>query len=49
VSARGREAGIRTPVNDAIVTVLKEVESGLVAADPANVDRVWELSRDAPR
>jgi 2-dehydropantoate 2-reductase len=47
VSARGREAGIRTPVNDAIVTVLKEVEAGLVAADPANVDRVWGLSRDA--
>jgi 2-dehydropantoate 2-reductase len=43
VSKRGREAGIATPVNDAIVGVLKEVESGARAPSPANVDRVWDL------
>ncbi|HLZ69234.1 MAG TPA: ketopantoate reductase family protein [Dehalococcoidia bacterium] len=47
VSARGREVGIRTPVNDAIVVVLKEVEAGDRAPDPANVDRVWDLVQAA--
>jgi 2-dehydropantoate 2-reductase len=46
VSARGREVGVPTPVNDAIVRVLKEVESGTRAPDPANVDRVWDLSQE---
>ena len=49
VSTRGREVGVPTPVNDAIVTVLKEVESGARAPSPANVDRVWELSHEAVR
>jgi 2-dehydropantoate 2-reductase len=49
VSARGREVGVPTPVNDAIVTVLKEVESGVRSPSPANVDRVWELSHVALR
>jgi len=44
VGVRGREVGVPTPVNDAIVTVLKEVETGLRAPDPANVDRVWDLA-----
>lgn len=47
VSRRGREVGIATPVNDAIVATLKEVESGERAPHPANVDRVWELVRQA--
>ena len=44
--------GIRrvpTPVNDAIVTVFKDVESGAVTPDPANVDRVWDLSHHTVR
>ena len=49
VAARGREVGMPTPVNDAIVTVFKEVESGARPPDPANVDRVWDLSRAAVR
>jgi 2-dehydropantoate 2-reductase len=49
VSARGREAGVPTPVNDAISTVFKEVESGAAVPSPANVDRVWNLSREAAR
>jgi len=49
VSARGREAGVPTPVNDAIVTVFKEVESGACPPDPRNVDRVWDLAHEAAR
>ena len=49
VSARGREVGVPTPVNDAIVTVFKEVEAGVRAPDPANVDRVWELTHETMR
>lgn len=49
VSARGREVSVATPVNDAIVTVLKEVESGARAPNPANVDRVWDLCHEAVR
>jgi 2-dehydropantoate 2-reductase len=47
VSTRGREVGVPTPVNDAIVTVLKEVEAGVRTPDPANVDRVWDLAYSA--
>ena len=43
VSKRGRELGIETPVNDAIVRVLKQVDYGELPADPSNVDRVWQL------
>jgi 2-dehydropantoate 2-reductase len=49
VAARGREVEVPTPVNEAIVAVFKEVESGLRAPDPANVDRVWELAHKAVR
>jgi 2-dehydropantoate 2-reductase len=49
VSTRGREVGVPTPVNDAIVTVLKEVEAGVRAPSPANVDRVWDLVHEAVR
>ncbi|HLF76228.1 MAG TPA: 2-dehydropantoate 2-reductase [Dehalococcoidia bacterium] len=48
VSRRGREAGIATPVNDAIVRVLKDVESGLLSPQPSNVDRVWDLVQPIP-
>jgi 2-dehydropantoate 2-reductase len=44
VSRRGREAGIATPVNDASVRVLKEVDYHERRPDPANVDRVWDLA-----
>ena len=43
VSRRGREAGIETPVNDAIVEVLKEVDRRDIRPEPANIDRVWNL------
>jgi len=47
VSRRGREAGIATPVNDAIVSILKEVEAGARPPHPSNVDRVWDLAAGA--
>jgi 2-dehydropantoate 2-reductase len=47
VSRRGREVGIATPVNDAIVATLKQVESGELAPHPSNVDRVWDLVQPA--
>jgi 2-dehydropantoate 2-reductase len=47
VSRRGREVGVPTPVNDAIVATLKEVESGARAPSPANVDQVWDLVQRA--
>src|SRR6185436_18223773 len=37
VSRRGREVGVATPVNDAIVEVIWDVESGKKAPSPANV------------
>ena len=43
VSLRGREVGIATPVNDTIVAILKQVDAGMLPADPANVDAVWDL------
>jgi 2-dehydropantoate 2-reductase len=47
VSRRGREAGIETPVNDAIVRVLKEVDNHELQPSSANVDRVWDLAYSA--
>jgi 2-dehydropantoate 2-reductase len=49
VSARGREVGVPTPVNDAIVTVFREVESGIRAPGPGNVDLVWDLAHESVR
>ena len=43
VSRRGREVGVPTPVNDAIVRVLKQVDGRSCKPEPSNVDRVWEL------
>jgi hypothetical protein len=40
---------VPTPVNDAIVAVFKEVESGARAPGPRNVDRVWDLAHEAVR
>src|SRR5207248_8340952 len=47
VSRRGREVGIATPVNDAIVDLIRDVESGARKPDPANVDQVWDLVQKA--
>ncbi len=48
VSRRGREVGIATPVNDAIVAVIKQIDAGTLKPDPSNVDRVWDLVQQMP-
>ena len=37
---QGREIGVPTPINAAIVEVVKEIEAGSAEPDPANVERV---------
>jgi 2-dehydropantoate 2-reductase len=44
VSRRGREAGVRTPVCDAIVQVMKQIDDHEVPPEPDNIDRVWDLA-----
>ena len=41
---RGRELGIPTPVNAAIVEVVKEVDAGTIKPDPSNVERVLKMA-----
>ena len=41
---KGREAGIPTPVNAAIVKVVKDIEAGRLSADPSNVERVLSMA-----
>jgi 2-dehydropantoate 2-reductase len=40
VARKGREAGIPTPMNDAVITVTKQVESGELKPGPENLKRV---------
>ena len=44
IVARGREAGIHTPVNAAIVDVMRGVDSGEITPDPSNVERVLGMA-----
>ena len=41
---QGREAGIPTPVNSAIVEVVKGVDDGSVKPDPSNIERVLGMA-----
>jgi 2-dehydropantoate 2-reductase len=47
VSRRGREAAVQTPVNDAIVGVMKQVDEHTIPPDATNIDRVWNLAYGA--
>ena len=40
VVAKGKELGVPTPMNEAIVDVMKALERGEVKPDPSNVDRL---------
>lgn len=40
---RGREVGIPTPINAAIVDLVKKLESGRLEAGPANIDILWKM------
>lgn len=42
ISRKGREVGMPTPVNDAIVEMVKEVETGKRDLTPANLEEIWE-------
>jgi 2-dehydropantoate 2-reductase len=44
VARRGREAGIDTPVCDAIVQVMRLIDNHEIPPDPDNIDRVWDLA-----
>lgn len=44
IVARGREVGIPTPVNAAIVEVVKEIDAGRLKPDPSNVERVLSMA-----
>jgi 2-dehydropantoate 2-reductase len=44
ISRMGREIGVPTPVNDAVVSVVKQIDDGVAVSDPSNVDRVLELA-----
>jgi len=41
---KGREAGISTPVNAAIVQVVKDIEAGRLTPEPSNVERVLSIA-----
>jgi 2-dehydropantoate 2-reductase len=40
----GREVGIQTPINAAIVEVVKEIDAGLTKPDPSNIERVLSIA-----
>ena len=40
VARKGAEAGVPTPVNDAIVAAMREVDAHRLAPDPANIGKV---------
>jgi 2-dehydropantoate 2-reductase len=44
VAGRGREVGVETPICDAIVKVMRQIDDGDVPPDPENIDRVWDLA-----
>ena len=44
VSHKGRQVGIPTPANDAVVDVCQRIERGALPPDPANIDELWELT-----
>lgn len=44
IVARGREVGVHTPVNAAIVEVMRGVDAGEITPDPSNVERVLGMA-----
>ena len=45
VVKKGQETGVPTPVSEAIVTVMRQVDSGRLKPDPSNIDRVLAEAR----
>jgi 2-dehydropantoate 2-reductase len=44
VCRKGREAGVPTPFNDAIVDAMHGIDDGSLAPDPSNVGRILRAS-----
>ncbi|MCH8186582.1 MAG: 2-dehydropantoate 2-reductase [Chloroflexi bacterium] len=44
IAQRGREVGVPTPVNSAIVEVVKGIDQGRITPDPSNVERVLQMA-----
>jgi len=42
IAAKGREAGVPTPINEAIISGVKEIEAGTRRITPANLDEIWD-------
>ena len=42
VSRKGRELGIPTPCNDAVVEIDRQINTGAIKMDPSNFDRLKE-------
>ena len=43
ISQKGREFGVPTPYNDAVIEAMHGIDNGSVKPDPSNVDRVMRL------
>ena len=44
IVARGREVGVPTPVNAAIVEVVQGIDEGRITPDPSNIERVLQMA-----
>ena len=44
IAAKGREVGIATPFNDAVIEAMRAVDSGALPQEPAHVDRVLQAA-----
>ena len=42
---KGMEAGIATPVNEAVVRLITDIESGKIKPDPSHADRILDANR----
>ena len=44
IGDRGRETGTASPVNAAALQVIRDIEKGRLAPEPANLDRVLSMT-----
>jgi 2-dehydropantoate 2-reductase len=44
VAKKGREVGIATPANEAITTLVKQLEMGEIKPDPANLEHLRQFT-----
>jgi 2-dehydropantoate 2-reductase len=42
VVQQGRKLGVRIPVNEAVMVLVKDIELGKIASKPSNIDLLWE-------